>query len=361
MLSKEKIIISLNKVGRNATFHLVFWQITFFFYVFLVGDTNIFQHYAESSGLESIFFNITFLSIFNALVFVLIDLIFNDRLMRFFPISVTVFLKSVFYFSSAFLVIVMAAFPTMNISETTNYSEIFIELPARNIHLLRFLIYFYFACFINGFISGITKKIGRSNLKNWLLGILNKPKEQERIFMFIDLKGSTTIAEKLLHKKFSHLVQDVFNDLSIIDNYDGEIYQYVGDGAIISWDLKTGLRRNNFLRAFYAFTNVLERRRRYYNRKYGLEPKFKAGVHVGKVMVLQVGQIRRDISYNGDTLNTAARIESKCNEFKQNLMISGDLFELLPDKKQYRFKNVGNIQLRGKKKGVDIYGVKEKN
>jgi adenylate cyclase len=41
-------------------------------------------------------------------------------------------------------------------------------------------------------------------------------------------------------------------------------------------------------------------------------------------MVLQVEQTRRDIAYNGDTINIAACIESLCNEYQQALLISGD-------------------------------------
>ncbi|PLX18751.1 MAG: adenylate/guanylate cyclase domain-containing protein, partial [Marinilabiliales bacterium] len=123
---------------------------------------------------------------------------------------------------------------------------------------------------------------------------------------------------------------------------------------------KQGLKKNNVIKAFFAFDYLVNKRSRYYQRKYGLVPKFKAGVHVGKVMVLQVGQIRRDISYNGDTLNTAARIESMCNEYKQNILISGDLYDLLKDKKAFTLKNIGNIKLKGKRKAVDIYYVKRK-
>jgi adenylate cyclase len=197
-------------------------------------------------------------------------------------------------------------------------------------------------------------------MRSWIFGFMNKPREVERIFMFLDMKASTTLAEKLGHKKFSHLVQDVFNDLSVVDNYHGEIYQYLGDGAIISWSLKKGLKNSNFLRAYFAFTHVIHKRRRYYHRKYDIIPKFKVGIHAGKVMVLQVGQIRRDISYNGDTINTAARIESMCNEYRQEVLISGDLFERMKDKKIYSFKNVGNIKLKGKRKAIDIFQVRKK-
>ena len=225
---------------------------------------------------------------------------------------------------------------------------------------IRFLVYFYVIGILNYFIRGTIKKIGRGNVRSWMLGLMDKPREEERIFMFIDMKSSTTIAEKLEHKKFSHLVQDVFNDLAVVDNYDGEIYQYLGDGAIVSWNLKKGLKRNNFINAFFAFTYVINKRSRYYNRKYDFIPKFKAGAHAGKVMVLQVGQVRRDISYNGDTINTAARIESMCNEYRQNFLISGELYNLINTPEEFNFKEVGDIKLRGKRKNTSIYQVKQK-
>lgn len=204
------------------------------------------------------------------------------------------------------------------------------------------------------------RRIGRANYSKWLRGMLRKPREEELIFMFIDMTSSTTIAEKLGHKKFSYLVQDVFADLSVIYNYGGHIYNYVGDGAIISWSVNRGTRNNDCLNAFFAFQRVVNKRRRAYNRKYGLVPEFKAGMHAGKIMILQVGTIRRDISYNGDTLNTTARIEAKCGELKRNLLISGDLYELLDKKQNYSFKNVDSAKLKGKKKSVDIYDVKKK-
>ena len=77
-------------------------------------------------------------------------------------------------------------------------------------------------------------------------------------------------------------------------------------------------------------------------------------------MVLQVGRIRRDISFNGDTLNTTARIESMCNEYNKSLLISGDLFNMIHPKEGYYFREVGNMRLKGKRKLVDIYNVREK-
>ena len=178
--------------------------------------------------------------------------------------------------------------------------------------------------------------------------------------MFIDMKSSTTIAEKLFHRKFSYLVQDIFNAMTVFGFYHGEIYQYLGDGAIISWKVRSGILDSSYLQAYFAFQKRISRREKYFNRKYKLVPGFKAGVHVGHVMALEVGQTRRDISYNGDTINTAARIESMCNEYNQDLLISEDLYNRTEDKDNYLFKEIGRIKLKGKRKSTGICQVKEK-
>jgi len=359
MFSKDKLIIRTNNLRKSFIFHLFFWLVSFWFFSFLTGENQFFSMQTELLNVSILYYSLVVLSLTSALLYSLIDMLFGDRMMRLFPVQIMIVLKGALYSLSVVVVMILATQP-QQVLNPNQYIEWVRFLPERDIQFWRFLSFFVMAAFLNSFLKGMIKKVGRGNFQSWIFGVLNKPREEERIFMFIDLKSSTTIAEKMGHKKFSHLVQDVFNDLAIVDNYKGEIYSYLGDGAIITWNIKDGLQRHNFLKSFYAVSKVLKRRDRYYNRKYDLSPQFKAGVHVGKVMVLQVGQIRRDISYNGDTMNTAARIESKCNELKSNLLISGDLYNLLGDTKEFRFKNIGNIALRGKKQGVDIIQVKEK-
>ena len=356
----DRITIAYNRLVTNLSFHFVFWLVALLFYLFLMGSENIFSAYKPIIEINSDYLLITFLSLFTALLFSIIDAFFNEWFLRIFSIGLMVLIKWALYFASGFLVLTVAAIPSANRIESGQYITYLIELPANDLVLMRFLVFFWLAAFLNTVFKGLRKKVGPGNFKRWLFGFMNKPREEERIFMFIDLKGSTTAAEKLGHRKFSRLCQDVFNDMAIMDNYYGEIYQYLGDGAIVSWKVSSGLKNLRFLHAFFAYTRVIHSRRHYYNRKYGFIPQFKAGIHVGKVMVLQVGKIRRDISYNGDTMNTAARIESKCNELHQNLLISAQVFQILPDKKAFRFKNVGEIPLRGKRKAVEIYGVHQK-
>ncbi len=356
----EKFRIWYTSFFRAFVYHLLFWYIALLLYIFFTGGDKLFINYLSIIKFESIFLNVFYLSLFLALLFTFFDSLFSDRLLRNSPVRFFAVLRSILYVAIVVAIFVLASHSVNELKTKLNWAKLNDLMPELNKSFFRFLTYFYIVCMLNNFFKDMVKRIGRGNYFKWLFGSLKKPREEERIFMFIDMKSSTTIAEKLGHKKLSYLVQDAFNDMAIVDNYGGDIYQYLGDGAIISWNLKTGLLNNNCINAFFAFERLIQRRTKSYKRKYGLVPQFKAGMHIGKIMVLQVGTIRRDISYNGDTLNTTARIESMCNELHGNLLISGDLHMHITNKKAYNFKSIGSTELKGKRKSVDIFDVKKK-
>jgi adenylate cyclase len=360
MLTMEKWMLQLNRMFTNFLVHLIFWYLMFLFYIFLTGDDHLFTNRFNFMYLRKLPVMLLLFSGAIALWFAFLDTFFSLPFIRWISRWLIILFRLFLYLFTGLVLLMLATEAFIQVNKLNSH-RLLDNLQVINSSLIRFLVFFYFSVFLIRLLSNMMARIGKGNMKRWMLGMLDKPMEQERIFMFIDMKSSTFLAEKLDHKKFSHLIRDVFNDLQVVDNYQGEVYQYLGDGAVISWDLKSGVYRNNCLRAFYAFQKTIRRRRRYYRWRYGQEPEFKAGAHAGKVMVLQVGQIRRDISYNGDTINTAARIESKCNEYKQELLISGALYELLGNRKGFTFRNAGNIKLDGKKQGVDIYKVKKGN
>lgn len=350
----------LSKHLKYLVYQIIYWYVIFLFYIFISGNDTVFTTYFNLLQLDNLYLNLLVFASAISLLFFVLNLLLTDRLVRFLPARMIVFFKWMVYFGSAFALMLIAARFSVNQLREGNYEEIFQQIPELNIHFFRFLAYFYLSGIIFNFLRGMRMRMGRINFIRWFFGILSKPREEERIFMFLDMKSSTTIAEKLFHKKFSYMMQDIFNFMTIFDSYHGEIYQYLGDGAIISWKVKSGILDCNYLKAFFAFRKRISARERYFNRKYKLVPGFKAGVHVGYVMALQVGQTRRDISYNGDTINTAARIESMCNEYQQDLLISEDLYKRTEDKDAYLFKETGRIKLKGKSKSTGIYQVKER-
>ena len=208
------------------------------------------------------------------------------------------------------------------------------------------------------FLEVVRSKIGDRMMLNLILGKYHNPRVETRIFMFLDMKDSTTHAENLGHIKFSSLIQDSLNDLTTaIIEHKVEVYQYVGDEAVLTWDLEDGFKNANCLQAYYTFMSTLERKKEYYENKYGFTPFFKAGVHLGEVTVSEVGIIKREIAYHSDVLNTAARIQGRCNEFSAELLISEDLKNRLEEQQYYDFQHIGGLSLKGKQQLVNIYKV----
>jgi len=249
-------------------------------------------------------------------------------------------------------------------------SMIFLAYPVYGNHLSllefafepgSFAIYFYFFC-VDIFmfvLRQVNLFLGEDNFFKLLRGKFYTPHEEERIFMFLDLQSSTEFAEKLGHIKYSKMIQDCFNDLGVVVENEAEIYQYVGDEAILTWKLKNGLKNQNCINAFFNFKHQIEKRKQHYLEKYNCMPFFKAGVNAGVVTVTEVGKYKKEIAFHGDTINTAARIQGKCNELKQELLISENLTYKLDDK-GFTFDIIDKIPLKGKNSPVSIYAVNKK-
>lgn len=220
------------------------------------------------------------------------------------------------------------------------------------------MIYFLVASLVFSFIKIANEKFGRGVFFKMLSGRYRKPKEERRIFMFLDLKASTTIAENLGHYTYSQLIQDCFYDLNVIvRKYDAEIYQYVGDEAVLSWSYKRGIKRNNAVELYFAFLDRITSRSSYYQEKYGLVPEFKAGIHGGTLMVTEVGSVKKEIAYHGDVINTTARIQSQCNAYNASVLISESLLQQLQLPENYHTQKIDDLLLKGKSKAVTIYSI----
>ena len=201
----------------------------------------------------------------------------------------------------------------------------------------------------------VKEKYGQGVFKNMLLGKYHQPQQEQRVFMFLDLKGSTTIAEKIGNISYFKLLSKFFEDISspIIESY-GEIYQYVGDEVVVSWSLKKGIKDAHCLRVFFEIINTIDQKSHEYQARFGLVPAFKAGIHVGEITVGEVGTIKKDIIFSGDVLNTTARIQEQCNILKQPLLVSKQLLSLLPIKDHFTIEPLGQIELRGKMQPVTL-------
>jgi len=209
------------------------------------------------------------------------------------------------------------------------------------------------------FFLQLNDKFGQGLLWAFMRGKYHKSREENRIFMFLDLRSSTTIAEQIGHNNYYNLLKDFYADITDAIIYNlGQIYQYVGDEVVVSWTMKEGIANNKCLKCYFEMRKAIADKKEIYLNKYGLVPEFKAGLHYGIVTVGEIGVIKKDIAYSGDVLNTAARIQGQCNQHKVNLLVSSDLLELLDHQLLYKIIPIGEIHLRGKEIPVSLNTIK---
>lgn len=184
-----------------------------------------------------------------------------------------------------------------------------------------------------------------------------KPKDEKRIFMFLDLTSSTAIAEEMGHRRYFEFVSDFIADatLPILNNY-GEIYQYVGDEIVISWSMDQDRFDPHCIQCFFDIKDTISQLSDEYQAKFDLVPEFKAGLHYGEVTVGEVGLVKKDLIFIGDALNTTAHIRSKCNEYSAELLISSDLASKLTTE-AYEMRQIGGTRLKGKQAPVELHSV----
>jgi len=208
------------------------------------------------------------------------------------------------------------------------------------------------------FFLQVNQLLGEGILWKFISGKYHKPREEERIFMFLDMKSSTSIAERLGHVRFYTLLNELFHEISEpVLQTKAEIYQYIGDEVVLTWEVEHGLENSNCLKTFFMFQESLLRNRENYVKNYGVKPEFKAGLHFGKVVSAQIGDLKREIVYNGDVLNTTARIQNECNKYQRDCLISGTLMNRLQHMNGFQWEKIASVKLRGKETEVELFSV----
>lgn len=183
------------------------------------------------------------------------------------------------------------------------------------------------------------------------------PQIEKRIIMFIDLKDSTPIAEKLGHKDYFRFIRDFIYFISIaIIEYHGRIYQYVGDEIVASWPYNyTNTKR--CMDSLIEARKIMQKNGGRFRRKYGIIPEFRVGIHVGEVTIGEIGLIKKDLAMSGDTMNTTARIRSACSELNQKFIVSKEFIDAV-DLKEWQSESLGIVDLKGKDKGIELFALK---
>jgi len=273
------------------------------------------------------------------------------QLFRHLPFTVFLLLKTAYFTSVAATVLVVRFFV---------FDDIVKNFPSKANYIIIALIVTLGIGFISAFVLMPRRMLGQNALLNFFTGRYHKPVEEERIFMFLDLSSSTQIAEKIGHLKFYVFLNEFFYDITdAILEAEGEIYKYVGDEIIVSWRVIDGIKDSRCIKSFFEIQKSIDRKKDKYLDKFGYIPHFRAGIHCGPVIVGEMGDYKREIAFLGDTVNTTARIQEACKEYKSDLIVSSEFLKKLSLDSNYKVKRIGEIRLKGKEIAVELFGIEK--
>jgi adenylate cyclase len=208
-----------------------------------------------------------------------------------------------------------------------------------------------------GAIYELVRLVGGRAFLNVILGRYRHATREERVLLFLDLVGSTTLAEQLGELRVQELLTRFFYDIDeAIVAHGGEVHAYVGDEVIVTWPVGAACGRRPIDCVFAIQDRIAELAERY-AREFGLVPNFRAGLHAGPVVISECGDSRPQVAYFGDTMNVTARLQERCKEAGRNLLVSGDLLRLLDPGKDLAVEALGPTQLRGRKAEVEVFAV----
>jgi adenylate cyclase len=220
------------------------------------------------------------------------------------------------------------------------------------------ILFFFAFSFVISFLLDLNSLLGQNVLLSFVTGRYFRPHVEQRIFLIIDMQNSTAAAERLGEVDFHRLLNRFVSDLTgSIMVQRGEIHKYVGDEVIATWPLDLGLKDARCLRACFGAIQRMVDLGPSYAREFGLQVRFRAGLHCGPIVVGEMGTVKKEIALIGDTLNTAARIVEACRDHKVSVLASAALLRQLAIPADITARSLGAIQLRGRKSPVELFAL----
>lgn len=282
------------------------------------------------------------------------------KMLRNYPLWISFLIKSLILLVSAFLLTFIIQFFNSVVILRESPAAAYYAIQHYALHknwLIQKVVYWISIFFVTQLILIINEKYSPGVFIDILTGRYIHPKVENRIIMFIDLKDSTPIAEKLGHGVYFEFIREFIYQISLaIIEFEGTIYQYVGDEVVCSWQ-NSEKNTRRCLDAVIQSRKNIQRKSAHFKRKYGIVPQFRVGINAGEVTVGEIGVIKKDLAMSGDTMNTTARIRSACNELKHHFIVSKEFVDASV-LKGWQTESLGMIDLKGKEHEIELFSLK---
>ena len=176
------------------------------------------------------------------------------------------------------------------------------------------------------FVLHVRELLGRDVFISLLTGRYRNPVREERVFVFIDLIGSTAFAEEFGDLRAQQYLGALFAAFAAeVRRHKGAIDDYVGDAAIITWPMAGGIKNASCIRCVFGIIDSIEAQSEFWLKTYGRVPRLRVALHGGFIITAEIGVDHHKITYFGDTVNTASRLETLCKTLNRPVLISAEL------------------------------------
>jgi adenylate cyclase len=140
-------------------------------------------------------------------------------------------------------------------------------------------------------------------------------------------------------------------------DYRGEVLNYVGDEVIVTWPQRSGAVDCRPLRCFVGMRDELSRASSQFESEFGTVPQIRGSLHFGPVIVGEIGDVKRAIVFNGDVMNTAARLEELSRNVYGGFLVSRAAMDQFRSALPVAVRNLGRFAIRGRVDGIDVVGL----
>jgi class 3 adenylate cyclase len=200
--------------------------------------------------------------------------------------------------------------------------------------------------------------IGGRNLFHLIVGTYHRPVVEQRLFLFLDISGSTALVERLGPLRTRELIGKFFRDVSRpITDHGGDIYRFTGDGLVAVWDFAPGASISGMVKAVDGIADAVSCNADYYQKNFDHIPGYRIGIHGGEIVVCEEGDVKRAIGFYGDNIHIAARLEQKARDVGVDILVSEQVAQRITYT-AHRLVEVGKLELKGLGDRVKVYELK---
>ena len=177
--------------------------------------------------------------------------------------------------------------------------------------------------------------------------------------LFSDIRGFTSLSEKLSAQEVSNLLNEYFSEMEpIVTKYNGIINKFIGDAvmAVFGEPIQDEKHPINAVLCGYEMLKKVEELDKKWHSENKSEIKIGVGINTGDVFIGNIGSEKRmEYTVIGDTVNLASRLESYNKTFGTQMLISFSTYEYT--KHKINVKKISDVEIRGKANKMDIYEV----